>query len=94
MEQLTSDSLAVKEIRQYLTTSAYAASEITYNTYGNVTITKGAPNSSNQREIVEVTYDTIVHTYPVKVDDVYGEFSLTTYDYAEREVLEPFLVNP
>ena len=38
VEQLTSDSMAVKEIRQYLTTTDFAASEMTYGERGNRTL--------------------------------------------------------
>ena len=87
VEQLTSDSMAVQEMRQYLTSTDFAASEMTYDSYGNVIQMKGPENDLGQRDSVRVTYDNVVHTYPIQVENVFGDYTQTTYDYSTGQVL-------
>ena len=51
------------------------------NVYGNLSKATLPRNGSNQRMHYAYTYDPVVHTYPARIDNAYGEHSTTTYDY-------------
>ena len=56
--------------------------EFEYDTiYGNLAKGTLPENLSHQRMFYSYTYDTTVHTYPVRTDNAYGEYSSATYDY-------------
>ena len=56
--------------------------EFEYDTiYGNLAKGTLPENLSHQRMSYTYTYDTTVHTYPVRTDNTYGEYSTATYDY-------------
>ena len=55
--------------------------DYTYDTYGNITSAKLPPNNNGQRMVISYTYDSIVHTYPVKTRNSFGYQSTATYDY-------------
>ncbi|MDB4124140.1 hypothetical protein N9579_02915 [Schleiferiaceae bacterium] len=44
-------------------------------------------NDLGQRDSVQVTYDNVVHTYPIQVENVFGDYTQTTYDYSTGQVL-------
>jgi len=87
VQQLTSGSLAAKELRRYLNTTDFAQSDYEYDTYGNITKMTGPENASAQRDTVKVTYDNVVHTYPIKVENAFSDYTQTTYDYSTGQVL-------
>ena len=87
VQQLTSGSLAAKELRRYLNATDFAQSDYEYDTYGNITKMTGPENASAQRDTVNVTYDNVVHTYPIKVENAFGDYTQTTYDYSTGQVL-------
>ncbi len=81
------NKLYTVEQKAYLDATTYAQSDYVFDTYGNVTQMKGPENSTGQRETVEVTYDNVVHSYPIKVENVFGDSTQTTYDYGTGQVL-------
>ena len=87
VQQLTSGSLAAKELRRYLNATDFAQSDCEYDTYGNITKMTGPENASAQRDTVNVTYDNVVHTYPIKVENAFGDYTQSTYDYSTGQVL-------
>ena len=50
-------------------------------TYGNLVKGTLPENLNHQRMSYSYTYDTTVHTYPVRTDNAYGEYSSAAYDY-------------
>ena len=52
VQQLTSGSLAAKELRRYLNATDFAQSDYEYDTYGNITKMTGPENASAQRDTV------------------------------------------
>ena len=49
--------------------------------YGNLSRATLPDNDNNQRMHYAYTYDPVVHTYPARIDNAYGEHSTTTYNY-------------
>ena len=50
-------------------------------TYGILAKGTLPENLNHQRMFYSYTYDTTVHTYPVRTDNAYGEYSSATYDF-------------
>ncbi|WP_326981648.1 SpvB/TcaC N-terminal domain-containing protein [Chryseobacterium sp. MYb264] len=59
----------------------YSVYDFEYDTYGNMTKSTGPANSDHQRFFHTYTYDDLVKTYPVKVEDAFGYTSRTRYDF-------------
>ncbi|MDP2188053.1 MAG: SpvB/TcaC N-terminal domain-containing protein, partial [Sphingobacteriaceae bacterium] len=68
--------------------NTFAVSDFEYDLYGNIQKQILPPNDSNRRVEYVYTYDDTIHTYPVKVEDVYGHFSTTKYDLFLSKPLE------
>lgn len=67
-----------------LTDSEYAKVSFQYDAdYGNLTkVThEESVDENNEQFFYEYTYDDMVHTYPVRVEDAFGYGSNSTYDY-------------
>ena len=58
-----------------------AVTVFAYDTFGNVVQVTGPANSRSQRVTHRYSYDSILHTYPIKVKNVpFGYVSTTAYD--------------
>ncbi|MFZ5985738.1 MAG: RHS repeat domain-containing protein [Bacillota bacterium] len=76
---------ALKALRLF-NGSVVSESLFEYNEYGNMIKTTGPENSKGQRHTVDINYDTVISTYPVKVIDSFGYISESNYDYRFGEV--------
>ncbi|MDA8824617.1 hypothetical protein N9N17_01810, partial [Schleiferiaceae bacterium] len=79
--ELTVDKLSTLRMKAHLNASDFAQSDFEYDTYGNVIKMTGPANNTGQRDTVYVTYDNTVHTYPIKVENVFGDYSESTFDF-------------
>jgi RHS repeat-associated protein len=61
--------------------SANAITDITYDSYGNIHTIEFPENSSSQRMSYDYKYDTVVHSFPIKITDAYGYSSEAGYDF-------------
>ncbi len=86
-------SKAPKTIRNYINASTYAESEITYDTYGNITRLKGPQNSGGQRSFIEITYDGTLKIYPKEVENEFGDVSEMHYDYRTGQITKTIDIN-
>ena len=58
-----------------------AVTDFEYDTFGNLVQITGPANSQNQRVIYRYSYDSVLHSYPVRVKNVpFGYVSATAYD--------------
>ncbi len=65
----------------YASPTQKAECSYTYDGYGNVLTVTLPPNGSNQRNSYRYTYDTLLHMYRTKVEDLaFGDNSRTEYD--------------
>ncbi len=70
-----------------------AVSDLTYDAYGNVLNVTSPENHQGQRAITSYSYDTEVHQFVERVDNVYGEFVCNVYDYGYQQLLQNTGVN-
>ena len=76
------DSLGkVLEIRNYISDTSAAIANLEYDGYGNVMTAIMPANHRGQRMQNDYTYDTVVHTYPVRIHNSFGYTSTADYDY-------------
>ncbi len=82
---LTGGGEAPQEILKYHSNTGYAKTTLTYDTYGNVTDVVGPPNYASQSATLDITYDSNVYTYPVKVENDF-DYTQMGYDYNTGQV--------
>ena len=70
----------LKQIISYNDT-IQSKTDISYDSYGNLNKITYPENHHSQRMYNRITYDTVVHTYPVRVSDARMYTSTSTYDY-------------
>ncbi|HOU99351.1 MAG TPA: RHS repeat-associated core domain-containing protein [Bacteroidales bacterium] len=68
------------QISNYLNASMAAVTDITYDTFGNITHIEYPANVNNERLEYTYVYDSIAYTYPTKITDYWGNVSRTLYD--------------
>ena len=77
------DTAHGKLIRQVLLNGTDSSVyEFEYDTaYGNLAQGTQPQNDANQRMTYDYTYDNVVHTYPIRIVNAFGETVNTTYNY-------------
>ncbi|WP_181019438.1 SpvB/TcaC N-terminal domain-containing protein [Nonomuraea typhae] len=68
------------QIRQYLESGAFQATDLTYTADGTLETVENPPNAGSQRYKLTYEYDTPTRTHIAKVSDSFGLFSSATYD--------------
>lgn len=71
----------------------YAASELQYDTYGNVTSVTGPENHQGQRANASFTYDATDHQFVTNVTDQFGESVCSDYDHKTGNLLRTVGIN-
>jgi RHS repeat-associated protein len=71
---------SLRRSRAYLENGDAAVTDLTYDTFGNVTRTVGPANHHGQRFALEYTYDDEVHTYPTATTDSFGHTARAEFD--------------
>jgi len=79
---------AVTRLRHYLDGGDYAATDLEYDVYGNVTRITRPPNLDGERLHFAFSYDEEVHSYRTAKEDGYGYRSTAIYDHRFGQLLE------
>src|SRR5262245_2459726 len=70
----------VRQVRQYLDSSTYAATDLAYFRNGNLKPVTMPPNKSGQRYQLTYDYDPVVQTHVARVTDSFGYASTAAHD--------------
>ncbi|MGA9638687.1 SpvB/TcaC N-terminal domain-containing protein, partial [Flavobacterium sp.] len=71
----------VTQIKNYLSASEAAVTDIEYDEYGNLKKITAPENYKKQRATLDYTYDDQVHSYMTGIQDVFGYKNQMQYDY-------------
>lgn len=88
VDQLTANGLATEVIQNASAISASIQTDLTYDTYGNVTQVLGGLNHAGQRAYTNYTYDNVDHQFVNQITNVYGDQVCNTYDHGTGNLLQ------